>query len=139
MLVATSTLTAIEKYDYLSERLIGLELCYILKYVEKHEDPGPTINPWSIRQVAVYQRFNLTSLESYQIFVRLSVAMQEGLYNALQKNPGRECEFISQWQNVHTLILKTLNANWRQYVNYLDEEVSKIVWLRHPVLPGVHC
>ena len=98
----------------------------MLKYVQMHED-GPTINPWSIRQAALYQKFEVKSLESHHIFVRLSSAMQEALHEALQRSPNRECEFISRWENVHMLFLKTLNANWRMYINYLDEEVSKIV------------
>ncbi len=121
------------------ERLTELESCYLLKYVEMHEDPGPTINPWTIRQVAVYQKFHLTSLESHQVVIRPSVAMKEGLYNALQKNPGREREFISRWQNVHSLFLKTLNGNWRHYINYLDEEVSNIVCPPHALRCRVRC
>ena len=106
--------------------LTDLETCYMLKYVQMHED-GPTINPWSIRQAALYQKVEVKSLESHHIFVRLSSAMQEALHHALQRSPNKECELISQWENVHMLFLKTLNANWRTYINYLDEEVSKIV------------
>ena len=107
--------------------LTNLETCYMLKYVQMHEDDGPTINPWAIRQAALYQKIELKSLESQHVFVRLSAAMQEALHHALQRSPKKECEFISRWENVHVLFLKTLNANWRRYINYLDEEVSKIV------------
>ncbi len=99
----------------------------MLKYVQLHEDPGRSINPWAIRQAALYQKMDLKSLESHHIFVRLSAAMQEALLQALQRNPNQECDFISRWQSVHILLLGTLNADWRQYINYLDEEVAKIV------------
>ena len=100
----------------------------MLKYVEKHEDPGPTINPWTIRQAALYQKVETKTLESQHIFVRLSAAMQEALHDALQRrSPIQACDFIGRWERVHVLLLKTLNANWREYINYLDEEVTKIV------------
>ena len=104
-----------------------VETCYMLKYVQMHEDPGPTINPWTIRQAALYQKVAVETLESQHIFVRLSTAMQEELQGALQRSPNKECEFIGRWESVHVLFLKTLNANWRKYINYLDEEVTKIV------------
>ncbi len=103
------------------------ETCYLLKYVQMHDDDGPTINPWTIRQAALYQKIEVKSLESHHIFVRLSTAMQEALQHSLQHRSDQEFKFICRWERVHVLLLKTLNANWRRYINYLDEEVSKIV------------
>ncbi len=103
------------------------ETCYMLKYVQMHDDDGPTINPWTIRQAALYQKIEVKSLESHHIFVRLSTTMQEALQHSLQHTSNQEFEFICRWELVHVLLLKTLNANWRRYINYLDEEVSKIV------------
>ena len=99
----------------------------MLKYVELHDDEEPTINPWTIRQVVIYQKFDFQSLESSHIFVRLSKAMAEELHDALQINKDRGRELVGRWDRIHILYLRTLNENWRQYVNYLDEEVSKIV------------
>ena len=124
--MSTSYLSLVTQCERANAILTNLETCYMLKYVQMHED-GPAINPWSIRQAALYQKFEVKSLESHHIFVRLSSAMQEALHHALQRSPNKECEFISRWENVHMLFLKTLNANWRMYINYLDEEVSKIV------------
>ena len=39
----------------------------------------------------------LDESESHHAMVRPSVPMPEGLRNALQKNPGRKCEFNSRW------------------------------------------
>ncbi|KAL2054284.1 hypothetical protein ABVK25_005425 [Lepraria finkii] len=103
-----------------------IECCYMLKYVELHDDEEPTINPWTIRQVVIYQKFDLQSLESSHIFVRLSKAMAEELHDALQINKDRGRELVGRWDRIHILYLRTLNENWRQYINYLDEEVSKI-------------
>lgn len=52
--------------------------------------------------------------------------MQKELQYAVQKQPDKGT-FISRWGNVHLLCLRTVNSDWREYVNYLDEEVSKIV------------
>ena len=113
--------------EHASAVLTSLENCYMLKYVQMHEDPGPTINPWTIRQAALYQKIEVKTLESHHVFVRLSTAMQEALHHALQRSPNKECEFISRWESVHVLFWKTLNENWRRYINYLDKEISKIV------------
>ncbi|KAL6718833.1 hypothetical protein ACLMJK_003067 [Lecanora helva] len=54
--------------------------------------------------------------------------MQTVLRDVLQGSPNQEktCSFVSRWQSVHELFLRTLNDNWRRYINYLDEEVWKI-------------
>ena len=111
----------------------------MLKYVQMHEDPGPTINPWTIRQVALFQKIEVKSFESHHICVHLSTAMQGALHHALQRSPNQELEFISRWECVHVLLLKTLNSNWRKYINYLDEEVSKIVRKPFTVGLGASC
>ena len=105
------------------------EMCYMLKYVEPHGDPEPSINPFSIRQAIIYQRFETERLKSKHIFVRLSAAMQDALREMLQGNAGPEEKhrFISRWENIHILFLRTLNSGWRRYINYLDEQVSNIV------------
>ena len=99
----------------------------MLKYVEKHGDPDLNFNPWSIRQAAVFQRVDIQSNQDFHIFVRLSNQMKEDLMQALQRNPGKEADFVCKWHNIHVLFVKTLNENWRQYTRYLDEKVSDIV------------
>jgi len=101
----------------------------MLKYVELHDDAEPSFNPWTIRQAIVYQKFDIEGLKSNLIFVRLSTAMQDALQDFFQENQSLDqtSEFVSQWGNIHILCLRTLNDNWRQYINYLDAEVSDIV------------
>ena len=103
----------------------------MLKYVELHDDPGPSISPWMIRQTVIYQKFHLKSLSSHHIFIRLSTAMQLELKNVLQKEPN-PVAFVSQWENIQLLCLRTLNRDWRAYLNYLDGEVSNFVRPRYP-------
>ena len=98
----------------------------MLKYVELHEDSEPSINPWAIRQALIYQKYFHQSRESSHVFVRLSSAMQLALKGVLQKSSNQD-DFISRWESVHQLFLGTLNANWRDFINYLDHEVSIIV------------
>jgi len=58
----------------------------MLKYAELHGDTESTVNPWTIRQVAIYQKFDVEMLQSDYIFIRLSTLMQIELQNALQKD-----------------------------------------------------
>lgn len=53
----------------------------------------------------------------------MQVALKDTLQGALEVARG----FTSEWGEIHLLFLHTLNENWRQYINYLDQEVSKIV------------
>ena len=97
--------------------------------MELHDDVEPSVNPWTIRQAIVYQKFDIGGLKSNLIFVRLSSAMHVALQDVFQENQSLDqtSEFVSQWENIHILCLRTLNDNWRQYINYLDAEVSDIV------------
>lgn len=108
----------------------------MLKYVEKHDDsPEVSSNPWTIRQTVIYQRFDCRSLQSNHIFVRLSMSTRCALQDVLQSDhdAGEICQFISRWGSIHVLFLRTLNENWRQYINYLDGEVESIV---RPCVPN---
>ncbi|MCJ1357728.1 MAG: hypothetical protein MMC33_007724 [Icmadophila ericetorum] len=117
-------------YDVISSKnvdgaLESVESCYLLKYVEPHEDSGPTINPYSIRHAAVYQKYLVASRQSKSILIRLSREMQEQLGNRL-RSTDFPFESLTQWSTIHLLCLGSLANGWRQFINYLDEEVDKL-------------
>ena len=85
--------------------------------------------------MSIFQRVDFRGDHSHHILVRLSKRMQEELFLALQRNPGREIEFVNGMHNVHMLILKTLNMGWRKYIAYLEEETLKLV--RTPDTKGI--
>ncbi len=99
----------------------------MLKYAELRGDTESTVNPWTIRQVAIYQKFDIEMLQSDYIFIRLSTLMQIELQNALQKDMEQRLGFMTRWESAHLIILRTLNENWRQFICYLDEGISDIV------------
>lgn len=88
-----------------------LEICYILRSYEKHGRSNLT-DPWSLRQMAVYQRYNMSKGTSMWIllqpFQRLKDSLWKDLYN---------------WcPSAHPLTLHALLAsleifNWRWYLN----------------------
>ena len=102
------------------------ETCYILKYVDEHDDVRESVNPWSIRQAMIYQQYNLTTLQSSHIMIRLSNCMELQLRTILESDEKIRSTFNSTWTNIHLLCFGSLLGNWHQYVNYLDMNLTNL-------------
>jgi len=104
------------------------ELCYLLKYVDKKEKPGKASNPWSIRQALVYQKSSLERGCNEYIFVRLSEFLGDMFKSLLSKSRAQTSLTASpHWTEVQALCFRSVIANWRSYINWIDQEVSLIV------------
>ena len=104
-----------------------VESCYLLKYVEIRDCSTATINPWSIRQALIYQKSSTPDANSNHIFIRLSSDMKRLLMTALQTDTVVASSFATCWEEIHLLFLGSLTGGWRDYINYLDGEITKLV------------
>jgi len=103
------------------------ETSYILKVVDRHDDTRDEVNPWSIRQTAIYQKFHTTTKQSCHITVRFSIEMENRLRTILEGSRDKAADFNSDWKNFHLLCLRSLCESWRQYINFLDLKVTELV------------
>lgn len=101
----------------------SVEIAYNVKYVARHGREIP-LDPFSIRETGVHQKFRAETSESIWITLNPPKALRRRLAAALT-NPE-----ISQ-PNVqfrcHALILQCLSEDWRDYVNYLESHFSELV------------
>jgi hypothetical protein len=103
---------------------VVFETCYLLKHVELNGRRGP--NPWSVRQMGVYQKFNIAEQRGKCILIQPSLELQRRLQEELDDGDNYG-ELIDEWMNVHSQCINTLSRNWLAYIKFLEKEVAKIV------------
>ena len=103
-----------------------MEITYLLKHVELN-DRLNTINPWSVRQVGIYQKFSASAQQSTCMFIQPSLDLLRRLREVLQKDGLQRDGLVGHWTALHLLIVGTLTRNWASYVRFLEQEMGKIV------------
>lgn len=97
-----------------------LELCYLLRYPARHGRKSGY--PFSLRQVAVYQRFDDVKKTSKWIFVQapdnLTNELRSSIASAKQKGPPGD---------THRRVFTLAEEEWRDYICHLDAELSALV------------
>ncbi|KAF2732805.1 hypothetical protein EJ04DRAFT_565675 [Polyplosphaeria fusca] len=103
-------------FDFLT---ICEEFMYNLRYAAKHGRQRR--NPWAIRHMAIYHRFNLNTQSSLWILLQPS----EDSYNDLKKlYHDTDCRGQSGHRGLlHELFFWDVEGNWREYINYLQKEL----------------
>lgn len=106
---------------------LGIELCYLLKYVEFDVgSSSPAL--WCVRKMAVYQKVNMRSQETKCILIQPSADVQRRKEEVSQNTDA--CGDLSEhWTSLHMLLLGTLTRNWTTYLKYLDISVEHLVSL----------
>ena len=112
------------------------ESVYLLKYVDLKDVPstpaspaalpaGKFTNPYSIRQALIYHTFDLTANNETYIFIRLSELLGSRFRSLLSKSRA-VTEGIQQphWTEIQSLCFSSVVDNWREYINWIDEQVS---------------
>ena len=108
-------------------KISSFESCFLWKYVE----PGGTEGryAYSIRQMLVYQRFDVRSKRGTNVIVRipkkLAVEMKCAL-TATTSEEGEKNPLLDSWTGVQMLCARSGLDEWRDFINYLDHEVTKI-------------
>jgi hypothetical protein len=97
------------------------ETAYMLKYVEKHDRMDRDI-PWSVRQMAVYQRFETSTKQSSCILIQASAKAEKRLAEVTGDDALK-----SHWAALHQCVLGTLSYGWAQYLRFLDIKISEAV------------
>jgi hypothetical protein len=82
-------------------------------------------DPWSLRQSAVYQRYDCESGRSRFVIFQPSDAMYRQLREILQHFPSPNSPFSNE--AIHSAFLWSSEANSREYINYLEREFRALV------------
>ena len=107
----------------LSMKLISAitELCYLLRYPARHGRKSGC--PFSIRQMAIYQRFDLVKNTSRWIFVQ----PPDDFAIELRSKLSVEGQEKSSACDIHRQIFMVAEQEWRDYICYLDAELATLV------------
>ncbi|OJD36867.1 ankyrin repeat protein [Diplodia corticola] len=101
----------------------SFEIAYNIKYVARHGRKYPK-DPYSVRESGVYQKHTAASQQCTWILLQPSNELEERLqrhmFDPLASNPNGHLL-------IHALILLVASEDWREYVNYLEDEFSKLL------------
>jgi hypothetical protein len=101
------------------------EFCFNARYPARH---GRDLeDPWVIRQLLVYQRFNPLRCTSKWILVQCPDMLKSRLVElAADSLRMPECERLHP-TTMHMVVLNYLLKDWRDYINYLEGIVEELV------------
>ncbi|KAH7143768.1 hypothetical protein EDB81DRAFT_842978 [Dactylonectria macrodidyma] len=104
----------------------AFESCYLLKYIGLREDASKGTNPWSIRHSLIYQKVDFKTCETNHILIRIPETMENRLGESVLKDTELASDFVKKWAQLHSMSFGSVGDNLRQFINYLDEEVTSI-------------
>lgn len=101
-------------------RLTHLEIAYGLRYAELNN--RSVLEPWSIRQTAIYHKFKANDRSSSWVMIAPSKSAETSLDRYI-----KSCKDIAQLNpfEIHLIVLDTALANWRPYIIGLTERITK--------------
>lgn len=67
------------------------------------------------------------SRTSDNIMIRPSSAMFANLQQSLRVDATVRTSFIERWASIPLICVESGTSSWREFINFLDEEISKIV------------
>lgn len=100
-----------------------VEICCLLKYVELNGRNGAI--PWSVRQMGVYQQFNITSRQGRCILIQPSLDLQRRMREEFDENENYT-DYINYWFSFQLLCVSTLTGNWLSYTKFLEKKIADI-------------
>ncbi|KAL2064451.1 hypothetical protein VTL71DRAFT_4945 [Oculimacula yallundae] len=107
----------------LSSHRQSYNIGYNVKYVSRHGRKFPK-DPFSLREVGVYQQFSSITQTCDWVILQAPPQLQERLRCAF----GISTETVpAQQHQLHPLILLCVSEDWREYLDYLEEEFSLLV------------
>lgn len=114
------------------------ELCYNLKTAAlKDKDSAGSHTPWKVRQEALYHQFDVGSGNQFWLFGDPHASMKlktAEMFNEKIAHHGRFGTFTQAFKSsldVHMLVARWATEGWRQYIEYLEEEASRLVTKPH--------
>ena len=106
--------------------LTRLEICYVLRFVEKHGRAGLS-DPWSIRKTGIYQQYHFEAGRSRWILIQAPQATRNRLKSILEEEGDRTGQTEHHPVAVHLLFLLSCEQKWKSYLEYLSEELYNFV------------
>ena len=105
---------------------IVVEVSYVIRFFERNDWHAG--DPWSLRQTAMYGRFDLTSADSAWILIKPSPHLKELLEQKLKAIRLPNQRYII----THLVALSFTLRNWRDFIMYHTSRLVDIVRMQHP-------
>jgi hypothetical protein len=102
--------------------IIVLEIGYHLLHTERN---GRDHHPFSIRQMAVYQKYNFSITTSDCILVQPSLQVRKRIADLL--TDGGMAKLPDHWTFIHEVYLGSLSHNWQSCISWNDKMFSEVV------------
>lgn len=106
------------------------EICYKIQYVERNKRNRG--DPWSLRQVGIYQKSSLESGRSVWIFTRLPNILRARLQQNLTEAAGRD----QSPMKFHAILISVIGRNWAAYIEDLYSQLADLVSLAQGIRPS---
>ncbi|CAF3524697.1 unnamed protein product [Fusarium graminearum] len=113
----------------------SFESCYLLKYIDRRDGIKQGANPWAIRNALIYQKVNRIDSRTSHLLARLPTAVSRLLGTSLRESGGGDSVFVQDWSHLHTTCFSNIKDNLRQFINYLDHEITDL--LHRVIMAGV--
>lgn len=99
-------------------------MCYNIRFVELNgRNSG---DPWSLRQIGVYEKFNFQSRSSKWILLQPSPAALQALEDGLRSRE-HDLHSFTNLMSLHTRLLFTSSRQWPDYIDYLRAQLERLV------------
>jgi hypothetical protein len=101
---------------------LAFETAYMLKYIDLSGRSNTDL--WSIRQMAIYQNFNISTSHSDNLLIRSSDQIQKRISHLVHSKSTNTLP--THWTNIHSIYLGTLSHNWGSYISWIDTLISQV-------------
>lgn len=100
-----------------------IDISFNVRHVEEHGRSGMS-DPWSIRQTALYQHYDLTCTKSTSLLIQCPSKVKRNLELCLDDDPGT---IPHSPLAVPVFLFEACSKNWRWYLNYHSDCLRQIV------------
>ncbi|KAF3942110.1 hypothetical protein ABW19_dt0205172 [Dactylella cylindrospora] len=102
----------------------GFELMYNLRYFELHG--RREARPWSLRQTAIYHRYDSKSMRSIILTLQCSPSIRSRIEDLFVPKSGIQTLSKEDVMLLHVCVLMAMESTWRAYINYLESELRTL-------------
>jgi K+-sensing histidine kinase KdpD len=113
----------------LSELTNPADICYNFRYVERNG--RTTGNPWSLRQIGVYEKYDSLKDSSTWILISASETAREALDDIRLTDQPDDSRCLTETTMFHTVLIAAVSREWRKYLEHLQVELDILVSPHH--------
>jgi hypothetical protein len=110
---------------YVSNDTQTLECLYSFRYAADNGKRDPEKDPWSIRQTAIYQRYDFNTAKVIWVGVGASQEAEALMHSHLKG--GSQRSSVSDIFTLHASLIKVSLADWRGLLLDVKKKVQKLV------------